>query len=119
MKTVAACWSSFRWRLTAAAACSRDLSSSLLFNWKVLSCDVLNLLVLLAGLHHDEVPLVVQPVMQVVVMSLFKAQIQHEGEEQANTSFMFSHRDKLWKMGHNEICEAAVLKDSSAPTVEL
>lgn len=37
----------------------------------------LHLLVLLGGLHHDEVPLVVQPFMKVVVVCLFETQIPH------------------------------------------
>lgn len=36
------------------------------------------LLVLLGGLHHDKVPLVVQPFMKVVVMCLFVTQSQSQ-----------------------------------------
>ena len=37
---------------------------------------MVNLLVLLGGLHHNKVPLVVQPFMEVVVMHLFKTEIR-------------------------------------------
>ena len=39
-----------------------------------------NLLVLLGGLHHNKVPLVVQPFMEVVVVHLFKTEIQWQHE---------------------------------------
>lgn len=48
------------------------------FVMRVITISNFDLLVLFSGLHHNKVPLVVQPFVKVVVMSLYKTQISRE-----------------------------------------